>query len=72
MLTAFRDHKLEDLGLDDMTFSTDDNIFGEVKTVSLKEDGAKTTVTDETKEEYVTYETSLHHPKPKYLTHLDL
>lgn len=38
-----------------MTFSTDDNIFGEVKTISLKEDGAKTTVTDETKEEYVTY-----------------
>jgi len=40
------------LGLD-MTFSTDDNIFGEVKTIDLKADGQNIEVTDENKEEYI-------------------
>lgn len=36
-----------------MTFSTDDNIFGEVKTIDLKTNGRNIEVTDENKEEYV-------------------
>jgi len=37
----------------DMTFSTDDNIFGELKTIDLKEDGRNIEVTDANKGEYV-------------------
>lgn len=48
------ENPIEDLGLD-MTFSTDDNIFGEVKTIDLKPDGQNIEVTDENKEEYVGY-----------------
>lgn len=36
-----------------MTFSTDDNIFGEIKTIDLKPDGRNVEVTDDNKEEYV-------------------
>ena len=36
-----------------MTFSTDDNIFGELKTIDLKEDGRNIEVTDANKGEYV-------------------
>ena len=46
------DHPLEEIGLD-LTFSTDDNIFGEVKTIDLKPNGQNIEVTDETKAEYV-------------------
>lgn len=37
----------------EMTFSTDDNIFGEVKTIDLKSDGQNIEVTDDNKSEYV-------------------
>ena len=43
---------MEESGLD-MTFSTDDHIFGEVKTIDLKPDGQNIEVTDENKDEYV-------------------
>lgn len=36
-----------------MTFSTDDNVFGDVKTIDLKPGGRDIDVTDENKEEYV-------------------
>ena len=36
-----------------MTFSTDDNIFGEIKTIDLKPGGSEIEVTDENKEEYI-------------------
>ena len=38
-----------------MNFSTDDNIFGEIKTIDLKPNGQDIEVTDENKEEYVKY-----------------
>lgn len=47
-----RETPMEESGLD-MTFSTDDNIFGEVKTIDLKPNGQNIEVTDENKEEYV-------------------
>lgn len=47
-----REHPIEDLGLE-MTFSTDDNVFGDVKTIDLKPGGRDIDVTDENKEEYV-------------------
>lgn len=53
MLTPCSEHPLEELALD-LTFSTDDNIFGEVKTIDLKPNGQNIEVTDENKEEYVT------------------
>ncbi|TPX44170.1 hypothetical protein SeLEV6574_g04666 [Synchytrium endobioticum] len=37
----------------DLTFSTDDDRFGEITTVDLKENGRNMPVTDETKKEYV-------------------
>lgn len=49
-----REHPIEELGLE-MTFSTDDNIFGEIKTIDLKPNGRNIDVTDENKEEYVKY-----------------
>lgn len=45
---------MEDTGLE-MNFSTDDNIFGEIKTIDLKPNGQNIEVTDENKEEYVKY-----------------
>lgn len=51
-LTYIEETPLEESGLD-MTFSTDDNIFGEVKTIDLKPNGQNIDVTDENKEEYV-------------------
>ena len=51
-LTAYSETPMEESGLD-MTFSTDDNIFGEVKTIDLKPNGQNIEVTDENKEEYV-------------------
>lgn len=47
------EHNLEEAGLDDMTFSTDDSRFGETVTVDLKPDGQNINVTEENKEEYV-------------------
>ena len=38
-----------------MTFSTDDQRFGEFVTIDLKEDGRNIPVTDENKAEYVQY-----------------
>jgi E3 ubiquitin-protein ligase NEDD4 len=37
----------------DLTFSVDDDRFGEVVTVDLKEDGRNIEVTEENKKEYV-------------------
>jgi hypothetical protein len=37
----------------DLTFSTDDNQFGEVVSVDLKENGSEIAVTEENKKEYV-------------------
>jgi E3 ubiquitin-protein ligase NEDD4 len=37
----------------DLTFSVDDDKFGEVVTVDLKEDGRNIEVTEENKKEYV-------------------
>lgn len=37
----------------DLTFSTEDERFGEVVTVDLKEDGRDMIVTEENKKEYV-------------------
>lgn len=51
-LTYIRENPIEDLGME-MTFSTDDNIFGEIKTIDLKPDGQNVEVTDDNKEEYV-------------------
>ncbi|KAL9049593.1 MAG: hypothetical protein Q9162_007134 [Coniocarpon cinnabarinum] len=51
-LTYISETPLEDSGLE-MTFSTDDNIFGEVKTIDLKPNGQNIDVTDDNKEEYV-------------------
>lgn len=51
-LTYIQENSLEDLGLE-MTFSTDDNIFGEVKSIDLKPNGSNIDVTDANKEEYV-------------------
>lgn len=51
-LSYIIDNPIDDLGLD-MTFSTDDNIFGELKTIDLKEDGRNIEVTDANKGEYV-------------------
>jgi HECT-domain (ubiquitin-transferase) len=39
----------------DLTFSTEDDRFGEVVTVDLKPDGQNITVTNENKKEYVEY-----------------
>lgn len=50
----FSENPIADLGLD-MSFSTDDNIFGEVKSIDLKPNGENIEVTDENKEEYVKY-----------------
>lgn len=52
MLTITSETPLDDAGLE-MTFSTDDNIFGEVKTIDLKPNGQNIEVTDENKDEYV-------------------
>jgi len=51
-LSYIIDNPIDDLGLD-MTFSTDDNIFGELKTIDLKEDGRNIEVSDANKGEYV-------------------
>lgn len=51
-LTYIQDNPIEDLGME-MTFSTDDNIFGEIKTIDLKPDGQNVEVTDENKGEYI-------------------
>jgi E3 ubiquitin-protein ligase NEDD4 len=40
-------------GVLDLTFSTDDDQFGEVVTVDLKENGSEIAVTEENKKEYV-------------------
>jgi E3 ubiquitin-protein ligase NEDD4 len=39
----------------DLTFSTEDDRFGEVVTVDLKPDGQEIVVTNENKKEYVEY-----------------
>jgi E3 ubiquitin-protein ligase NEDD4 len=39
----------------DLTFSTEDDRFGEVVTVDLKPDGQNMVVTNENKKEYVEY-----------------
>jgi len=39
----------------DLTFSTEDDRFGEVVTVDLKENGSEIPVTNENKKEYVEY-----------------
>jgi len=44
----------------DLTFSTEDDRFGEVVTVDLKPDGQNIAVTNENKKEYVEYLSS--HP----------
>jgi E3 ubiquitin-protein ligase NEDD4 len=42
----------------DLTFSTEDDRFGEVVTVELKPDGENIVVTNENKKEYVEYRLS--------------
>ena len=44
----------------DLTFSTEDDRFGEVVTVDLKPDGENIAVTNENKKEYVEYAPSEH------------
>jgi E3 ubiquitin-protein ligase NEDD4 len=51
-LSYIMDNSIDDLGLD-MNFSTDDNIFGEVKTIDLKPGGRDIEVNDSNKKEYV-------------------
>ena len=49
--TLFRDNDITDVL--DLTFSTDDDQFGEVVTVDLKPGGRDIEVTEENKREYV-------------------
>lgn len=53
-LTPCRENPIEDLGME-LTFSTDDNAFGDFRTIDLKPNGQNIEVTDENKEEYVKY-----------------
>lgn len=52
-LTMILEYNLEDIGLDHLTFSTDDNSFGRSKIIDLIPDGRSVTVTEENKEKYV-------------------
>lgn len=49
--TTFRDNDITDIL--ELTFSTDDDRFGEVVTVDLKPGGRDIEVTEENKKEYV-------------------
>ncbi|KAI9728740.1 MAG: hypothetical protein M1828_002846 [Chrysothrix sp. TS-e1954] len=51
-LTYIQENPIEDLGVE-MTFSTDDSVFGEIRTIDLKPNGQNLEVTDENKGEYV-------------------
>lgn len=52
-LKTILDYKLEDIGLDHLTFSIEDMSFGRTKIVDLIPNGRKIPVTEENKEEYV-------------------
>lgn len=51
VLLINRDNPIE--GVLDLTFSTEDQVFGETITINLKENGGEIIVTDENKQEYV-------------------
>lgn len=48
----------------DLTFSVDDDQFGETKTVDLKKDGSELAVTNLNKKEYIEYAPPLSNPLP--------
>jgi E3 ubiquitin-protein ligase NEDD4 len=52
-LMVYSENDIEDAL--DLTFSTEDDRFGEVVTVDLKPDGQNLVVTNENKKEYVEY-----------------
>ena len=52
-MVDFSENDIEDAL--DLTFSTEDDRFGEVVTVDLKPDGQNIAVTNENKKEYVEY-----------------
>jgi E3 ubiquitin-protein ligase NEDD4 len=52
-LIVYSENDIEDAL--DLTFSTEDDRFGEVVTVDLKPDGQNIAVTNENKKEYVEY-----------------
>ena len=54
VLTTFRENDITDVL--DLTFSTDDERFGETVTIDLKPDGRNIEVTNENKKEYIEYE----------------
>ena len=55
MLTIFRNNDID--GILDITFSTEDERFGESTTVDLKPNGRNIEVTNENKKEYIEYVT---------------
>ena len=55
-LMVYSENDIEDAL--DLTFSTEDDRFGEVVTVDLKPDGQNIVVTNENKKEYVEYRLS--------------
>lgn len=52
-LQMILEHKLEDIGLESLTFSTEDHSFGRSRTIDLIQDGRKIPVTEDEKERYV-------------------
>ena len=50
-LTCFSENNIEDVL--DLTFSTDDERFGETVTIDLKPNGRNIEVTNENKKEYI-------------------
>lgn len=63
MLTSLaRDNDIDDVL--DLTFSTDDERFGETVTIDLKPNGSNIEVTNENKREYVEYVAMSHARTP--------
>jgi E3 ubiquitin-protein ligase HUWE1 len=52
-LNLILSHSLVDIGLDDMTFSAESIVFGQVQEIDLVDNGSNITVTDQNKIEYV-------------------
>lgn len=54
LIQRYRDNDINGLGLE-LTFSTEDDRFGETITIDLKPNGREVEVTNENKREYVEY-----------------